>query len=378
MSIRLMHLADLHLGAPLSYLGDKAGQRSRELEEALMRALALIPEKNVHVVAIAGDLFDSPTPPLELVARVKAAFKKVTDGGVPIVLITGTHDNHRYSRCVYKSNEFAGTDILFGAGERIRKNINGHDVFFYGYSGGRDKGDNVAAFRRGEGDGLHIALVHGTVNEGTHWAPSPRDYSLRPDEIEKSGFHYVALGHHHNFREFRLGTTPAVYPGTLEGRKFGENGDRHVVIAEIGEHGVTLEKIKHNQRTLSEIQIDLTQQGIASAGELTKAIEKYADPNSIVKVALTGTADFIPSKDEIEALLSDRFFHLEITDDTSLFQSEMVQSIKNEKTVRGIFTRTMLEKIAQSSDEDRETAELALRLGVEQFMQLLRLTDEDN
>ena len=96
MSIRIMHLADLHLGASLSYLGDRAAERARDLESALARALALAAEKDVHAVLIAGDLFDSFNPSGELVATVKAAFAKTTENGVPIILIPGTHDSHRY------------------------------------------------------------------------------------------------------------------------------------------------------------------------------------------------------------------------------------------------------------------------------------------
>ena len=217
--------------------------------------------------------------------------------------------------------------------------------------------------------------MHGSVKEGTHWPDSPRDFSLLPEEIEQSHFNYIALGHHHDFREFKRGGSPAVYPGTLEGLKFGEEGERYLVIAEIDEDGVTLEKIKHNKRELSEIKIDMTLNGIESTDALVDAIKDRAEPDDITKIVLTGTADVLPAKEEIEAYLSGQFFYLEISDNTSVFESEMVRSIKNENTVRGIFARKMLEKIEQRKGEKREEAELALRLGIEQFM---RLEDANN
>lgn len=374
MSIRLMHLADLHLGAPLSHLGDGAAQRSQELESALSRALDSAPEKNVHAILIAGDLFDSFNPPPDLVARVKAAFKKVADGGIPIILIPGTHDSRRYSQCVYKHAEFPGVDVFMESGKPILKNLNGRDVYFYGFSGERKK-DGGAAFCRGPKEGVHIALVHGPVVEAEHWTSSARDFPLRPKELEISGFDYVALGHHHNFREYRLGKTTAVYPGTLEGLKFGEEGDRYLVIAEIGDDNVSIEKIKHNHRTLSQIQIDLATSAMGSIEGLVSAIEKRSDPNAIVKVSLTGPADFLLSIQEIEPRLGESFFHIEIADETSVVGGGLIRSIMNEDTVRGIFVRKMLERIETSCDEERATAELALRLGVEQFM---RVRDENN
>lgn len=375
MTIRLMHLADLHLGAPMSYLGDKALQRTSELESALYRALALAPEKGVHAVVIAGDLFDSFNPPADLVGRVKGEFRKVVDNGIPTVLIPGTHDSHRYAKCVYTNNEFPGVDIILDSSRPVRKDIDGQPVFFYGYSGARPGKENRSEFRRGAEDGIHIALAHGTVQEGDHWSTSPRDYALSPEDIEKSDFDFVALGHHHSFQEFRLGKTVAAYPGTLEGRKFGENGDRYLIIAEIGPNGVSIEKMKHNVRTVSEISIDLTSAGVASDSELADSIEKQADPDGIVRVVLMGAADFIPEKSEIESGLTDRFFYLEIVDETTICSSDRIETFKNENTVRGMFTRKMIEKIEQSSGADLTAAELALRLGIEQF---LRMSDEDN
>ncbi|UCD57147.1 MAG: DNA repair exonuclease [Candidatus Hydrogenedentota bacterium] len=372
MSVRLMHLADLHLGAPQSYLDDKAEQRAQDLESALFRALALAPEKDVHATVIAGDLFDSFSPPPDLVARVKAAFRKTTEDGIPIILIPGTHDSHRYARCVYTREEFPGVDILLEAGKPIFKNLNGHAVYLYGFCGGRNQ--DSPPFRRGAGEGLHVALAHGSVSEAAHWSPSPRDFSLRPGELETSGFNYVALGHHHNFQEFRCDKVSALYPGTLEGLKFGENGDRHLIIAGIGENGSTLEKLKHNRRTVSEIRIDLSLHDIGCDEELAAFIERHADPDGIIKVLLSGTTNFLPARREIEARFAERFFHFEIADETSIYSSEMVRSAMNENTVRGIFMRNMLKKIEQGSGEERAAAELALRLGVEQFM---RLTDEN-
>lgn len=367
MSIRLLHLADLHLGAPLAYLCEKAEERSQELEAALWRALALVPEKGVHAVLIAGDLFDKFNPPAHLVARVKAELERVAAGGVPIILIPGTHDSHRYTRCVYRHEAFPGVDIMLEPGP-VCKHLNGRQVYFYGYTGTEGRG----AFRRAPEHGLHIALVHGSVGEQPHWTPGRRDFALREEDLETAGFDYVALGHYHNLREFRRGKTLALYPGTLEGLKFGENGDRYMIIVEVDESGASIEKIRHNRRSILDVEIDLSL--IQREEDLVKAIERHAGPDVIARVTLTGSADFFPKAHEIEARLGGGFFHLEILDRTTLYRSELVRAIMGENTVRGIFARKMLERIENCSGEERAAAELALRLGIEQF---IRLNDEN-
>ena len=369
MSVRLMHLADLHLGAPLTYLGDKAAQRATELEAAFARALDSAAEKDVHAILIAGDLFNLSAPPPDLISRTKAALANAVAAGIPIILIPGTHDSYRYTKCVFRHVDFPGVDILSDQGGPILKKLNGRDVFFYGFSGGRKTGGDTPPFACGPEEGIHVALVHGPVVEAGHWTPSPRDFPLTPDEIAASGFDYVALGHHHNFREFRQGGATAVYPGTLEGLKFSEAGERYLVVAEVGEDGVSIEKTPHNQRTLSEIRIDFATSAVGSAEGLISAIAKRSDPTAIVRALLTGAADFVPAPGEIEPALAASFFHLEIADETSVAGGELIRGVIHEDTVRGMFARKMLERIEKLDADDRATAELALRLGIEQFVQ---------
>lgn len=370
-----MHLADLHLGASLAYLGERAAERSRDLEDAFARALALATARNVHAIVIAGDLFDSFRPQPDLVVRVKSLLENAANEGIPIILIPGTHDSHRYSRSVYRSEKFPGVDILLDNGATICKRLDGHDVYFYGFSGGPEAVDQSGAFRRNDREGgIHVALVHGPVTEAEHWSTSSRDFPLRPRDLEKSGFGYVALGHHHNFKEFRRGSVTAVYPGTLEGLKFGENGDRHVTISEVGEAGANIEKIKINRRTLTEVAVNLSTDGIESNEALAEALRKYSDASVLLKATLSGTANFIPEKRQLEGRLASHFFHLEIVDRATLFESDMVGSIMRENTVRGLFVRKLLERIEDVSGEDKEAAELALRLGIEEFS---RVHDEN-
>jgi DNA repair exonuclease SbcCD nuclease subunit len=372
MSIRLMHLADLHLGAPCSFLGGRAAERAKDLEAAFARALSAAPEKGVDAVVVSGDLFDMFNPPADLVARVKSVFEKVSRAGLPVTLIPGTHDSHRYSRSVYLRERFPGVDVLLEAGTPIRKLIRNQTVHFYGYSGERSES---AAFRRSDEDGLHIALAHGTVAENEQWTSSPRDYSLTRKDIENSGFHYVALGHHHNFKEYRFGGASAVYPGTLEGLKFGENDDRYLVVADVREDGAAIERTRFNQRFFREIEVDLSLAGVECGDDLAEIIKKASGPDIMARVRLTGVSDFLPPRKELEARLAGEFFHLQIVDETSIFDSALVRSLENERTVQGIFIRKIREKMRQAPPDERAELELALRLTIEQFQQVHHETE---
>src|SRR5829696_7141473 len=90
--LRLLHTADVHLGARHADLGDQAAAQ-RERQFAAFRAtIDLALAEKVDVVLIAGDLFDSNTQPRRSVERVAVEIKRLAAGRIRTVLIPGTHD----------------------------------------------------------------------------------------------------------------------------------------------------------------------------------------------------------------------------------------------------------------------------------------------
>ena len=60
--IRLLHLADVHLDAPLGGFGRHADVRRSQLLDAFRRLPETAADTGAHAVLIAGDLFDHPRP----------------------------------------------------------------------------------------------------------------------------------------------------------------------------------------------------------------------------------------------------------------------------------------------------------------------------
>ena len=59
--MKLLHTADLHIGAELSYLDSLADSRKYEVLEVFRNICTLCTKENVEFCLIAGDLFDSNT-----------------------------------------------------------------------------------------------------------------------------------------------------------------------------------------------------------------------------------------------------------------------------------------------------------------------------
>src|SRR5690606_9948619 len=89
---RLLHLADVHLGALFTAFGDLALSR----QAAVLAAFRAVPEvaaaEGAHAVLIAGDLFDRPQPPDAVLAAARETLRRMVDAGLHVFLVPGNHD----------------------------------------------------------------------------------------------------------------------------------------------------------------------------------------------------------------------------------------------------------------------------------------------
>src|SRR5512135_918335 len=90
--LRVLHTADVHLGARHADLGDQAAAQRERQFAAFRASVDLAIAEKVDLVLIAGDLFDSNVQPRRSVERVAAELKRLVDARIRTVLIPGTHD----------------------------------------------------------------------------------------------------------------------------------------------------------------------------------------------------------------------------------------------------------------------------------------------
>jgi exonuclease SbcD len=374
MSVKILHLADLHLGASFPTLGDRGEERARDLLAAFQRAVefAVSAEKPVDLVAIAGDLFDTHDPADGIVFEVESALERLTRAGLPVLIVPGTHDACGYRRSVYRRIRLPEGVHLFLSPTLEpgpRHTIRGETVQTYGISF-----DNavcarpLAGFRpNGVGD-YHVGVAHGALQDSPKWKIRPQDMPLTRAEIGGCGLHYLALGHFHNFAEVRENGCVAVYPGTLEGRKFGENGPRYLVVATVGRDGTSIDRTPWNVRTVTDAVVDFQVAEIREERQLEERVAAFSGEREIVRVRLEGPAEFVFDPERLRTRLAPRFFFLELDDRTYLVHLRLLERYREEATVRGVFVRRMLERIDQASTPDaKETATLALRVGLAEF-----------
>src|SRR4051812_35852970 len=90
--LRIIHTADVHLGARHDDLGEQAAAQRERQFAAFKAAIDLAIAEKVDLFLIAGDLFDSNVQPRRSVERVAAELKRLAAARIRSVIIPGTHD----------------------------------------------------------------------------------------------------------------------------------------------------------------------------------------------------------------------------------------------------------------------------------------------
>jgi len=221
MKIKILHTADLHLKE-----GDE--QRWSIFEWICQKAS----EQKVNFLLLAGDVFDSARDASpRMIGKLRESFEQL--GAVKVIIIPGNHDRIGGPDPFVEKNYY-GNNITICRKEPYEI-VETPDIFFYCFpfktgETGREllKGLRVAEpvrdkiSNRSSKKGFHIGVMHGTLVD----EPEIRGYAeevlekeeyfpIYNQEIERSGFDYLALGHiHKGFWQKRVGETVVVYPGT--------------------------------------------------------------------------------------------------------------------------------------------------------------------
>ena len=105
--MKILHTADWHVGA-----GVRGLSRDAEHEAVLEEIASLADERDVELVLVSGDLFESAAPSASAERIVYSALLRLARGGRPVVAIAGNHDNMARLQAVAPILAFAGVTVL--------------------------------------------------------------------------------------------------------------------------------------------------------------------------------------------------------------------------------------------------------------------------
>lgn len=378
--LRLLHLADLHLGWNPRFLGPAAGARQRERDGLLARAVDFVlNEQPVDLVLIAGDLFETHKPDAALVEYTINHLSRLDRAGVAVVTVPGNHDEITYHDSVYRvhGGRWPGVLVRNPMPEHVETlHVNGSDVYIYGlaYTGGLTRTrPPIDRFPRVEGDGFHIAVFHGSLD----WDAGERSLPLSSEALAAARYDYIALGHIHRPSQHKIGSGVAVYPGAIEGKGFSDPGIGTYTIAALtrvdgGGAGsrvhVELTTFPAGVRPVRTLELDIT--ALADMDAVYERIKAEAVSGSgaeqaLLRVRLVGASPGTLDVESLHARLGDACYYLEISDETTTLDDAVMDHLALEPTVRGEFVRRMRQHIAAAADEgERALFTRALRRGL--------------
>lgn len=368
--VRMLHLADLHLGWTPDFLDEERRKiRQKERDSILERAVdfALKPEHDIHLVLIAGDLFEHHNPPPALIAYAQEQLGRLVKEGIETITIPGNHDEYSYHESVYPKHgrDWPGLLVQNPKPQKVfSKTIQGTPLHIYSlaYTGGVTPLDNLGPLPRTQEEGLHIGAFHGNLDADI----MDRSLPLKSSVLAQANYHYIALGHRHAYEEHLIEETPAVYPGAIEHKTFSDPGTEHLLVVSFANEEPALETHSIDVRTHAKEIIDIS--GCEEYEEVLELCRRREDKEALMHLTLQGVPPFTINISRLQKDLLPYFYYVALKDETDFLQSRTVEQFTKEPTVRGQFTKKLLAKIQETqNEEDKEILELALLKGLSAF-----------
>lgn len=274
-----IHAADLHLGKDFLYAGmdtELAKNRKHSLWTTLENIFSMAKNNNA-VLFIAGDLFDHRPKVYELYRFIELT-ERYAD--IEVYLIDGNHDQGMCNDLREMLSDESRVHVFHKPGIHYIEDEN-RNLRVYGtcYVPGMDLDVELSKLQLDE---LYsnILLLHTSLDR-----PGSRYMPITTQAIGNTSFHYIALGHVHNYEAVN---SRARYAGTPEPLTFREEGSHGVVMGELGREDecsfVRMSRVEF--RTLNfELDANLTARQMEAI--LVKTLENYNE-NIFLRLILQG------------------------------------------------------------------------------------------
>jgi len=379
--LRLLHTADVHLGARHADLGDAAATQRERQFAAFVAAVDLAIAERVDLFLVAGDLFDSNVQPRRSVERVAHELARLVAARIRTVLVPGTHD-------VYdRSSVYRAYDLVTMAGateadglvtvltpERPWVHLDALDAVVHGpvfatkrapHSPLRDLASSKAPESTWRIGLLHAAVAIPGKTDGD-------DVVITQDEIAASGLDYLALGHWHGAQVAKARGVTYAYAGAPEPVAMDQDKAGKVLLVTLDRRGetkeVAVEERTVGRTTFERREIDAAT--VESQPALVTRLRSGASKDAVLDVRLIGVRpdELDLDIEEVESALRGDFLRVRVRDQSHPALTE--GAIPPAETVAGAFIRDVEARIAalQASPDTaakREAEELldVLRLG---------------
>jgi DNA repair protein SbcD/Mre11 len=293
--MKFAHMADCHLGSWSNH-PDLKEYPSIAFERAMEGCI----NEKVDFIIIAGDLFDTSMPSIDVLKRAAAAMRKCREAGIPIYVIPGSHDYSPTGKTMMAVLEEAGllTDISKHSEENGKINLTitkdkKTGICLTGVMG-KKGGLDAKLYENIEKPLLtelfNIFVFHAAVAE--YRPENMKDVlAVSLNDLPK-GFQYYATGHVH--QQFFDRENKIVFPGELFPTSFDElekyNGGYVLVEEKNGKLDVNWKYVNLFEVVL--LKFDVTGKTTASIeNEIINKLDSKSLQNAVVLLKLNGVIE---------------------------------------------------------------------------------------
>ena len=329
--VKFAHIADVHLGGwkqqPLQDLNFQSFQKAMD---------TCIKEK-VEFVLMAGDIFDSAFPPIDILKESFAEFRKLKEAKIPCFIIAGSHDYsvsgktfldvlEKSGFCKNVGNDFEERDGRIILNPSIHKG-----VAIYGYPG-KTSGLEIPDLRRAEFNEtpgmFKIFMLHTTIDKARGNLPID---ALETSNVPKAN--YYACGHLHIDFQYENFVYPGpIFPNNFQELEDLEHGQFIIIDTDFPRN---LRKIELKIKSVASFDIEIKNAALATE-KIIAELEKKDLTDKVVLLRIRGVLEHGKNSDikfsDIEEAVKRKkaYFLLRNTNDLKTEEPEI--NVKIEET----------------------------------------------
>jgi hypothetical protein len=283
--VRFAHISDVHLG----------GWKQKPMQdlnfESFQNAVEVCIRSKLDFILIAGDLFDSAYPPIEILKETFSEFRKLKEANLPCFIVAGSHDYSVSGKTFLDVLEKAGFCKNVADIEEKEEVIKLNPVFYkniamYGYPG-KKSGLEINDLRKvkiEDAPGMFkIFMLHTTLDKAKGTLPID---SICTEELPKAD--YYALGHLHidfQYENF-------VYPGPIFPNNFQEledinHGGFYIVDTQLSN---PLQKVEIKLKEVVSLEIQISN-ALTATEKIIQELSKRNLEDKIVLLRLKGEVE---------------------------------------------------------------------------------------
>lgn len=327
--VRFAHISDVHLG----------GWKQQPMQDlnlqSFRKAIDICINQKLDFILIAGDLFDSAYPGIEILKETFAEFKKLKEAKIPCFIIAGSHDYSVSGKTFLDVLEKAGfcKNVVNFEEKEMKIILNPviyNGVAIYGYPG-KKSGLEIPDLRKiklNDSPGMFkIFMLHTTIEKAKGTLPID---AIETDLLPKAD--YYALGHLHIDFQYQNFIYPGpVFPNNFQELEDLQYGSFYIVDTE---STMSLQKIELKLKEIESLNIKL-KNALTATEQIISELDKKDIENKIVLLRISGELENGKNSDikfsQIEDIVKRKnaYFMLKNTHDLKTKEPELEIEIKD-------------------------------------------------